>query len=300
MAPLSRTTLSSYRTNAPEKKTATTNIVTSPPQDHKRNNGTAAPEKIAPTAEEIPSMWYQSRLERARASNTVKRAITTATDESRTKPSFDLGASRQTELSMRMRILGERDDSTWTAREMQAALNAGNLANTSHKSRDKAELRQMTHALAAAARAQAQEAAAEAKAAAVEQAEAAAAPAVSPVRAGRRVTRRPAFWALDQARPRAAAAGALREAAGDTHRTGEVSEDESSASLSLSEDETSLQDYASSSYRASFRARGAAYAARAAAGAPPQGPSKGWDHAEFLGPWLCLLAPPRTGTGVRE
>ena len=195
---------------------------------------------------------------RLRARSMLHRATADRTASIHAAECNDASAHRETELQTRIRILAARDDSSWGRDEMVAALVAGGVL---FHSASKEELRRMTHSMMAATQEQqAKREAAEAEAALKE---AAAATETSQVRTGRRVTRSAPFWARERSSMRGRSQSAVQDR-GDTHRAIMSDDDDDDESLALSDDEERPTGQ-SAALRASFRARGAAYAARAQA-----------------------------------
>lgn len=231
--------------------------------------------------------WYQSRISRARNANIITRASPAKNNTQPeavavSQPSPPAHA-RGTELRARLRVLGQKDDLSWSLAQMKAALLAGGYSVSAYET--KAQLRVRTKALAAAADARW---AAEEEAAAVEAAAAAAAAAV--VTANKQTAARK-FRSRSRALLRMR--GTLdRKDLGATQRGDESSDDE----ISLTDDEGDAIESSRSqhsSHRASFRQRGATYASARATPMKPSNPSPPAANevpsAEAVHPMLAAL-----------
>ena len=222
----------------------------------------ASPGRLIAERFEAQHQWYQSRLSRARSANIITRTSPAKKQEAEAAPTAETSSPsaaiprKVTELRCRLRVLAQKDEHSWSLSQMKAALIlAGYSVNVNET---KASLRSRTKALAAAEGALA---AAEAEAAEAAELEAAAAAAAAANKQNAARKFRSRSRALLRARntPK-------RKGAGGTHRDEDSSDDE----ITLSDDEEIIDSSRSqpSSYRASFRQRGATFASARGQGTP--------------------------------
>lgn len=191
-----------------------------------------------------PNDWYRSRLQRARIANLISRvAETEQTEEANSWQAAAKrleGTTRVSELRARLRILAQRDETSWGNKEMKAALAASGVSTNGDVSR--AELCSMVKGMAE-------------KAVAEWEAEAANAIVAREIRATVEKKKEASNTIARKFRSLGARTQKVMNAGDDTLRTAEGdSSDEDAASTTRS---------SSSSHRATFRTMGATYASKA-------------------------------------